>query len=155
MRTPRPALRRASAFMPAFAVAGLLLAGLGATGCSKKPPLTAEQQVDANIEEVKKVLRETVPDQPRLDQMLNLADRGSEQLRRSATQLEDLLMEQQRLNLDYKATPEAFQALGERLQAQRKDSFTKAMAIRFAMAKMATDDEWKKLTSEKLGLMGL
>jgi len=69
--------------------------------------------------------------------------------------LQDLLMEQQRLNLDYKATPEAFQALGERLQAQRKDSFTKAMAIRFAMAKMATDDEWKKLTSEKLGLMGL
>lgn len=156
MRSPSPDLRRFCTLVPAFALAGLmLLVGFGATGCSKKPPLTAEQQLDTKIEELKKVLRETVTDQTRLDQMLNLADRSAEQLRTSTAALAALLKEQERLNLDYAATPEAFQSLGARMQAQLQDSYAKAMAIRFDMAKLATDAEWKKLTSEKLGLMGL
>lgn len=155
MRTPFSTLRPGSAFRPLLALTAILVAGLGTPGCHKKPPLPAEAQTQASIDKLKQVLRETVKDPARLEPLLALADQASAQLRSSAQALSALLEEQARLNLDYAATPEAFEALGARLQAQRQASFTKAMALRSAMAKLTTDEEWHQLTAEKLGLLAL
>jgi hypothetical protein len=124
-------------------------------GCSKTPALSAEDKSLAKLEELRTNLTVIVQDPARLDQMLNLMDRATEQLRTQAAMMAALLQEQERLNLDYNAPPEAFRALGERLRAQQKDNYDKAMAIRFSLAKLATDDEWKKITKLNLGLLGL
>lgn len=154
MRTLGVAIRSLPLSVGFLLALGLLSGSFGIMGCSKKPPLSAEEKTLVKLEELRTHLTVIVQDPARLDPMLNLVDRGSEQLRTQAALMAKLLDEQERLNQNYNATPEAFQAIGERLRTQQKDNYDKAMAIRFALAKLATDDEWKKITKLNLGLLG-
>ena len=130
----------------------LLATGLFA--CTSEPAKTPEEKNQANAADLRQTLQDAVKDSGRLQQMLALADQFEIELQTGMTEFAKLHQEQQQLNADYTATREAFQQLGEHLQQVRTEYRSKMITTRMAIAQLATDDEWKKITSRELALFG-
>jgi hypothetical protein len=152
MRTPGSTDHSKTLLACSLLAAGFLLTGLG--GCSKPRPLTPEEQLQSSVENLRTVLKDTVKDPVRLTKLLAKLDEGAMLLRLQAAAEANLLARQHHLDLNYNATRKDFQAVGEQLALLKQKSFDQSMAIRSAMAGLATDEEWKKVTSKNLGLLG-
>lgn len=137
-----------------LALAGLVAIGIGLTGCASTEPLVAGAKVQASAADLRETLADVVKDAGRLSQMLVLADQAGADLETGAKELNRLQQEQTRLNAEFTATPDALRQIGERLQSLRTDYEVKAISIRQSLARLATDEEWKKITSRDLALIG-
>jgi uncharacterized protein YukE len=129
-----------------LAVAGIVGADLGLSGCASTPPVPGAQ-IQASAADLREALKDFVKDAGRLAQMLAVVDQVAPELQAGAKELDRLQQEQSRLNADYTTTPEALRQIGEQLQSVRAACRTKALATRQALAQLATDAEWKKITS--------
>jgi len=138
----------------ALVVAGLVTAGLGLTGCASTAPQAPGAKIQASTADLHATLQDTVKDAGRLAQMRAVADQIGADLLAGAQELARLQQEQTRLAADYTTTPEALRQVGEQMQSARTAYRTKALAARQALAQLATDDEWKQITSRDLALIG-
>ena len=145
---------RSKMVLAAVATAWVAAVGAGLTGCSTPKPKSAEETAQANVADLNQTLRNTVKDAGRLQQMLALADQVAVDLKAGTLELASLQKEQAKLAADYKASRDDFRRLGDRMQTVRMESLAKGMRARQALAKLATDDEWKKITSRDLAILG-
>jgi len=129
-------------------------ASLVLTGCASTEPKVAGAKVQASAVDLRETLKDTVKDAARLSQMLVVADQIGVDMVAGAKELDRLQKEQSLLNADYNTTPEALSQIGERIQAVRMEYRAKAISARQSLAKLATDKEWKKITSRDLALIG-
>jgi len=123
-------------------------------GCACNKPQNKEERVQASAADLRTTLQATVKDAGRLQQMLAITDRAESELDPGAAELARLLKEQDRLNADYNAGRDAFQKLGERIQTLRGEQRSRIIGTRQALAQLATDDEWKKIASLDLAILG-
>ena len=86
--------------------------------------------------------------------MLALADQASADLEAGAAELAGLRQEQDRLNKNYNATKDEFREFGDRMQAVRNEVRFKVIEARQALAQLATDDKWKKITARDFAIVG-
>jgi len=135
-------------------VSWVLTIGAGLTGCATPKPQTAEEKVQASASDLREVLESTIQDAGRRQQMLVLVDRAEADLKAGAVELAGLLKEQERLNADYNASRDEFRKLGDRMQAVRKEYRAKTISARQSLASLATDQEWKKITSRDRAIFG-
>jgi len=140
--------------LSAAAGCALVAAGLCLTGCASTAPKGPGAKMQASATDLNQTLKDTVKDAGRLSQMLAVADQIGVDMVAGAKELDRLQQEQSRLNADYNTTPEALNQIGERIQAVRVEYRAKAISARQALAKLATDKEWKKITSRDLALIG-
>ena len=140
--------------LSAVAVVGFIGVGLGLAGCASTKPQALDAKIQASATDLRETLQATIKDAGRLAQMRAVADQIGADLLAGATELARLQQEQARLNADYTTTPEALRQVGEQMQSVRTAYRTKALAARQALAQLATDDEWKKITSRDLALIG-
>ena len=152
MKTTRTQNLIAAAFL--LVAAWGLAIGAGLSGCATPKPQTAEETVQASAADLREVLESTIQDAGRLQQMLALADRAGADLKAGAAELAGFSKEQERLNADYNASRDELRKLVDRMQAVRKEYHAKAISARQALASLATDQEWKKITSRDLALFG-
>lgn len=134
---------------------GILLicaAGLGLTGCAGKTPPAAGAKVMESAVDLRETLKDTIKDPVRLEKMLALADQITADLQTGALEIDRLLKEQSRLNAEFATTAEELRLIGERIQSVRTGYRTKAISSRQALAQLATDKEWKKITSRDLAI---
>ena len=129
----------------------LLFAGL--SGCSNEPAKTQEEHVQANLTDLRDTLRSVVKDPARLEQMLVIVDQESDQLISEIVEFEKLRKEDVRLNANYHASREEFEQLGKRIQSVREQFENRLIKARIAIAQLATDDEWEKITSRDLAIL--
>ena len=87
--------------------------------------------------------------------MLDITNEASIALRAVIVETKKLRQEQSRLNLDYHASPDDFSRVNNRLITLRKESRTKILNTRQALAQLATDTEWKKIISRDLVILNL
>jgi hypothetical protein len=135
-------------------LAAMVAAGACFTGCTSTEPAVAGAKMQASADDLRETLKDTVKDAGRLSQMLVVADQIGADMQAGAKELDALQKEQTRLNADYSTTPEALREIGDRIQAVRAEYRAKAISARQALAKLATDKEWKKITSRDLALVG-
>jgi hypothetical protein len=135
-------------------LAAMVAAGLGLTGCTSTKPQTTVEKVQASGVDLRETLKDTVKDAGRLSQMLAVADQIAADMQAGAKEMDLLQQEQTRLNADFNTTPEALRQIGEQMLSVRKEYRAKAISARQALAKLATDKEWKKITSRDLALIG-
>ena len=132
----------------------LLILIAGAPGCSSAPAKTSEELAQASAAELRETLKATVKDAGRLQQMLTLADQAAADMQAGAVAIAKLRKEQGRLNANYNATKDEFRQLGDLMQSARKEYRSRLISARQALAQLATDDEWKKITSRDLAILG-
>jgi hypothetical protein len=135
-------------------VALVFMAGVCITGCASSKPQSTEEQTRANAADLRESLKDTVKDPGRLQQMLAITDQAAVDLETRATKLATLLKEQDLLNTNYNASKDEFRQLGDRMLTVRKEMRSKVISTRQALAQLATDDEWKKITSRDLAILG-
>ena len=128
----------------------LLIAGI--LGCSTEPSKTDDEKLQANELDLSDTLRSTVKDTDRLRQMLALVDQLTAELQVGLDELAKLREEEALLNADYNASLEELHKVGDRIQSVRVEYRAKLIRMRMALAQLATDDEWKKITSRDLAI---
>lgn len=128
----------------------LLLAGMA--GCSSEPAKTGGEQLQASETDLRDTLRSAVQDDGRLQQMLALVEQNAAQIKTGIEELEKLRKEEVQLNANDSASRDAFRQLGDRIQHVREEYRSKVIKLRTALAQLATDEEWKKITSRDLAL---
>ena len=139
----------------ALAVFWAVVSCISVAGCSSSKPQTNEEHIQASSFDLRKTLQDTIKDTNKLQQMLATLDRAAASIESDATELATILKEQDRLNADYNATREDFRKIGDRLEVLRKKHRSTFMSARQSLAQLATDDEWKKISSRDLELLGL
>lgn len=154
MQTTNLTMKRIVLIVLTLATAWVVAAGVCVMGCAGKKPQTVEERASAITAELNKTLRDTVKDEGRLQQMLAIADQGAADLQEFDAKLAKLQKEQDGLLADYNASKDEFKQLGDRLQALRKETRSKVISARQALAQLATDEEWKKITSHNLEILG-
>jgi vancomycin resistance protein YoaR len=155
MQPTHPAISRTSRILLVLSAACVTLASIYLTGCSSSKPQTKEERVQASSVDLRKTLQDTIKDADRLQQMLAIIDRASASIESDATELATVLKEQDRLNADYNASRDDFRKIGDRLEALRKKHRSAFLSARQSLAQLATDDEWKKISSRDLELLSL
>ena len=121
-----------------------LVASLSA--CASRSDKSSEDKVNDSAAELREILKSTVKDADRLQQMLVLANQFEADMKAGTAEIAKISKEQGRLNADYNASRDDFRQLGELIQAARTEYRTKQISTRNALAQLATDYEWKKIT---------
>jgi septal ring factor EnvC (AmiA/AmiB activator) len=155
MQSTRRVIKRIPASLIALAAAWAVVSLISVSGCSSSKPQTKEERIQASSVDLRKTLQDTIKDTDRLQQMLAIIDRASASIEADATELATDLREQDRLNADYNASLDDFRKIGERLEALRKKHRSAFLSARQSLAQLATDDEWKKISSRDLELLSL
>jgi hypothetical protein len=135
-------------------LAAMVAASACFTGCTSTEPAVAGAKMQASAGDLRETLKDTVKDAGRLSQMLAVADQIAADMQAGAKELDALQQELTRLNVDYNTTPDALRQIDEQMLSVRKEYRAKAISARQALAKLATDKEWKKITSRDLALVG-
>lgn len=130
----------------------LVLLLVAIAGCSSKPPQTGEEWYQASANQLRDSLLKTVKDQGRLQQMLALVDKEAADLQLGVEEFARLREEEARLDADYNTTPDQLRKVGDRLQAVRLQYRAQLIQTRMALAQLATDAEWKEITSRNLAV---
>ena len=130
----------------------LVLLLVAIAGCSSEPPQTGEEWYQASANQLRDSLLKTVKDQGRLQQMLALVDKEAADLQLGVEEFARLREEEARLDADYNTTPDQLRKVGDRLQAVRLQYRAQLIQTRMALAQLATDAEWKEITSRNLAV---
>ena len=130
----------------------LVLLLVAIAGCSSEPPQTGEEWYQASANQLRDSLLKTVKDQGRLQQMLALVDKEAADLQLGVEEFARLREEEARLDADYNTTPDQLRKVGDRLQAVRLQYRAQLIQTRIALAQLATDAEWKEITSRNLAV---
>jgi hypothetical protein len=138
----------------AIAAALGVMIGICFTGCASSKQLSAEEEVHASAVDLHETLKGTVKDAARLQQMLAIADQAEADLEAGVAELENLRKKQERLNADYNASRDEILQLGGQASTVRKETRSKLVSARQALAQLSTDDEWKKITARDMAILG-
>ena len=84
--------------------------------------------------------------------MLALVDKEAADLQLGVEEFARLREEEARLDADYNTTPDQLRKVGDRLQAVRLQYRAQLIQTRMALAQLATDAEWKEITSRNLAV---
>jgi hypothetical protein len=114
-------------------------------GCSSKPPLTPEQQVQADVATYDAEIRKVVSDPARAQQLIRLSQEYQQQIRENVVLVRAYRAKLAALNANYQATRADFEALFSQHETNREAMLGKAAAIRERMAAVTTDAEWQDL----------
>jgi hypothetical protein len=114
-------------------------------GCSSKPPLAPEQQVQADVANLDAQIRKVVSDPARAQQLIALSQEYQQQIRQNAVLVRAYRAKLVALNANYQATRADFDALLNQHEANRESMLGKGAAIRDRMAAVATDAEWQDI----------
>ena len=127
---------------------------IAVSSCSNEPAKTTEEQFQASAADMRNTLRKTVTDDSRLRKMLALIDRADADMQSGAREFKKVREQQQRLNADYDTTRDELQQIGDKIQAVRKTYRDRVISVRQELAQLATNDEWKSITSRDLAIFG-
>jgi len=147
-------MKRTTHTILAIAVALGVMIGICVTGCASSKQLSTEEQVHASTVDLHETLKDTVKDAARLQKMLAIADQAEADLKAGVAELANLKKKQERLNADYNASRDEILQLGAQARKVRKETRSKVVSARTALAQLATDDEWEKITSRDMALIG-
>jgi hypothetical protein len=126
------------------------LALAAGASCSSKPPLTPEQQVQADVAAYEMEIRKIVPDQARADQLVALTNEFQQLAKDSIANASDYRAKAAALNSSYEATRADYEALFSQQDANREGFVRKGLALRERMAALTTDSEWERLRKARL-----
>jgi hypothetical protein len=142
--TSEPTSKTVSSAWSAIALAFAL--GVAAfPGCSSKPPLTPEQQVQADVAPLDAQIRKVVSDPARANQLIALSQEHQQLVRQNAVLVRAYRAKLVALNANYQATRADFEALFNQHEANREAMLGKVAALRERMAAVAKDAEWQDL----------
>ena len=129
---------------------GLALTLAAVAGCSSKPPLTPEQQAQADVAAYEVEVRKIVPDTVRADQLVALTNEFQQLTKENIANASAYRAKAAALNSNYAATRADYEALFSQQDANREVFLRKALALRERMAALTTDSEWEQLKRARL-----
>jgi DNA repair exonuclease SbcCD ATPase subunit len=138
----------------AMATALGVMIGVCFTGCANPKPMSMEEQVHASTVDLRETLKDTIKDAAKLQQMLAIADQATADLEAGVAELASLREKQERLNADYNASRDEILQLGEQALKVLKETRSKVVSARQVLAQLANDDEWEKITSRDMAILG-
>ena len=121
-----------------------------AAGCSSKPPLTPEQQAQADVAAYEAEVRKIVPDTARADQLIALTNEFQQLAKENIANASAYRAKAATLSSNYAATRADYEALFSQQDANREVFLRKALALRERMAALTTDSEWERLKKARL-----
>jgi hypothetical protein len=133
------------------AILSLTLALAIVSGCSSKPPLSPEQQAQADLTAYEAELRKVVIADPvRADKLMALTNEFQKLLQDTVTHVSSYRAKAVALNANYDATRADYDSLFNQQDAAREAFMQKATALREQMAALITDAEWAQLKKARL-----
>jgi hypothetical protein len=133
-----------------YGLIGLVVVSLW--GCSSDLKPSSEELWQANMTDFRDHLRLVVHDPDRLQRLLDVFDQAAAELKVGLDQIVALRQEDVRLNGNPQTATEDLRQQGVLIQSHIKTHRAKIIRARMALAHLATDDEWKKITSRRLAI---
>ena len=136
--------------MKAYSLANLALAcALALAGCADSPKTSADL-VGGPMREMRQAVEKHVADPSRQTQLLALVDELDGVLKDHSRDLNALSGDLSRLNADYDATREAFDALVSDFAQRSRVRKERALDLHFQMAALASVEEWKSISKHEV-----
>ena len=125
------------------------------SGCFNNTEKIEQEPVLSSYADLRDTLRNTVKDSAKLDRMLAIVDQELIKLKSQIAELKELRREDVLLNANYNASRDDFERIGNRIHSVHEQFYSGLIKTRMAIAQLATDDEWKKITSRDLVIRNL
>lgn len=127
-------------------LSALLVIALTSTmvGCGGQKPTTAEA-VARYGQDLRDAVTTGVQDEGRRAQLLDIVNQVEALQNGFSQETKDFVTSYRKLNIDYDAERPAFERLFANYNAKRVEARTKALALHFRMAAIASPKEWKAI----------
>ncbi len=122
---------------------------LALAGCAESPKTSAEL-IGGPMREMRQTVEKNVADPTRQTQLLALVDALDGVLQEHSRDLNTLSGDLSRINADYDATREAFDALLSAFAQRTRVSEERALDLHFQMAALTSADEWKPISKREV-----